>query len=152
VRVVLDTNILIRLASPGDAQRDAALNAVVQLVERGHLACITPQSYYEYWVVATRPREQNGLGLPCSQATADLSRFDVEFALLDDSAGTLSALRELIAKYSVTGKLAHDARLVAAMLQHGVTYLLTFNTRDFARYSEITAFDPSEVDRLASAQ
>jgi hypothetical protein len=38
---------------------------------------------------------------------------------------------------------AHDARLVAAMIVHGVTHLLTFNGADFARYSGIRITDPT---------
>jgi hypothetical protein len=43
----------------------------------------------------------------------------------------------------VTGKSGHDARLVAAMVVHGLTHLLTFNTSHFARYSGITVLDPA---------
>jgi predicted nucleic acid-binding protein len=39
----------------------------------------------------------------------------------------------------------HDARIVAAMLSHRVTHLLTFNTADFKRYTEITTINPREV-------
>ncbi len=37
------------------------------------------------------------------------------------------------------GKQAHDTRLVAAMIAHEMTHILTFNTDDFKRFSEITA-------------
>lgn len=43
------------------------------------------------------------------------------------------------------GVNVHDARLVAAMLVHGLTDILTFNTKDFARYSEITAVHPTAI-------
>ncbi len=39
----------------------------------------------------------------------------------------------------------HDARLVAAMLVHGLSHILTFNTTEFARYSEITAVHPTAI-------
>ena len=38
-----------------------------------------------------------------------------------------------------------DAKLVAAMLVHGLTHILTFDISDFARYSEITAVNPREI-------
>ena len=47
--------------------------------------------------------------------------------------------------YGVIGVNVHDARLVAAMLVHGLTHILTFNTTDFARYTEITAVHPTAV-------
>jgi hypothetical protein len=45
----------------------------------------------------------------------------------------------------VSGKKAHDARLVAAMLAHGLSRLLTFNVSDFARYPGITVLEPAQV-------
>jgi predicted nucleic acid-binding protein len=43
------------------------------------------------------------------------------------------------------GVNVHDARLVAVMLVYGVKNILTFNTRDFNRYSEIVAVHPTSV-------
>ena len=43
------------------------------------------------------------------------------------------------------GKQAHDARLVAAMIAHRLTHLLTFNTDDFKRFSEITVVAPRSI-------
>jgi predicted nucleic acid-binding protein len=39
----------------------------------------------------------------------------------------------------------HDARLVAAMRVHGVKRILTFNDKDFARYTDIEAEHPRSV-------
>ncbi len=49
--------------------------------------------------------------------------------------------------YGVSGVQVHDARLVAAMISHGATHILTFNTADFARYAPegIMAVDPATV-------
>lgn len=43
------------------------------------------------------------------------------------------------------GKKVHDARLVAAMITHQITHLLTFNIDDFKRFSEIVVVDPRSV-------
>ena len=43
------------------------------------------------------------------------------------------------------GKEAHDARIVAAMLAHRVSNLLTFNMGDFKRYTQITSVDLRDV-------
>ena len=48
-------------------------------------------------------------------------------------------------KCEVIGKQAHDARIAALMLAHGVAHLLTLNTGDFARYSGVTAVTPQEI-------
>lgn len=47
--------------------------------------------------------------------------------------------------YQVMGKQAHDTRLVAAMTVHQIPHLLTFNTDDFKRFTEITALDPRSI-------
>ena len=39
----------------------------------------------------------------------------------------------------------HDARLVAAMLVHKLTHILTFNSDDFRRYSEIIVVNPKQL-------
>jgi predicted nucleic acid-binding protein len=36
----------------------------------------------------------------------------------------------------------HDARIVATMKAHGIKNLLTFNSDDFKRYTEITVHHP----------
>ena len=46
----------------------------------------------------------------------------------------------------MTGEdVVHDARLVAAMIVHGIPNLLTFNLPDFKRFTEITVISPEEV-------
>ena len=54
--------------------------------------------------------------------------------------------RRLVVNYGVSGVQVHDARLVATMLVHDVTHILTFNTQDFIRYRPegIIAIDSSE--------
>ena len=49
--------------------------------------------------------------------------------------------------YGVSGVQVHDARLVAAIISHGATHILTFDTVDFARYAPegIVAVDPAAV-------
>jgi predicted nucleic acid-binding protein len=68
-----------------------------------------------------------------------------EFRLLPDTERVHAEWRRLVVKHSVSGVQVHDARLVAAMLAHGVPHLLTLNDRDFKRHSEITAVHPQDV-------
>jgi predicted nucleic acid-binding protein len=50
-----------------------------------------------------------------------------------------------VADYRVSGKNAHDARLVAAMVVHGIDSILTFNAQDFVRYREIRVLDVTTI-------
>ncbi|WP_414585776.1 hypothetical protein [Scytonema sp. PCC 10023] len=69
----------------------------------------------------------------------------VLFGLFPDTPVILTVWENLVTKYQVMGKQAHDRRLVAAMISHEMTHLLTFNTVDFKRFSEITAVDPRTI-------
>jgi predicted nucleic acid-binding protein len=103
------------------------------------------QSLYEFWVVATRPREQNGLGLSAVEAQARLDEFQKLFTLKTDRPEIYAEWKQLVTQHSVMGKPAHDARIAAAMKVHGITHLLTFNVGDFKRFQQITVVSPTEV-------
>ena len=106
---------------------------------------IVPQILYEYWVVATRPQEVNGLGLDVASAERAVAEWMTVFKLLLDERGVFGHWRDLVSAHEVKGKNAHDARLVAAMPRHRVTTLVTFNTPDFARFTGINVFSPADV-------
>lgn len=47
--------------------------------------------------------------------------------------------------YGVSGVQVHDPHLVAVMRIHEVKRILTFNTKDFARFDGIEALHPAAV-------
>lgn len=144
MRILVDTNIVLRLGDKRHVMHPEALAAVDWLDSNGHECVIVPQVLYEYWVVATRPPEKNGLGMSVSDADAAISQSVEFFRLLLDERGIFTCWRELVAKNDVKGKNAHDARLVA-MQRHGLTDLLSFNKSDFARFAAISAVSPADV-------
>ncbi len=76
-------------------------------------------------------------------AAAQLAKMKHFFAILPDAAEALAEWERLVIRHQVSGKKAHDARLVAAMNVHGVSRILTFNGADFSRYSGITVIEPT---------
>ena len=88
---------------------------------------VAPQSLYEYYAVASRPKDVNGLGRSPEDAARDVLRFRQSFTVLPDPPNLLDAWLELCREHGVSGKPAHDAY---ARL-HGI---VTLNARDFARY------------------
>ena len=92
----------------------------------------------------------NGLGKTPSEAANELAGIKSNFPLLSDTSAIYQEWETLVAAFSVSGKNTHDARLVAAMLVHGVTHLLTFNTGDFTRYTGVTVLDPAVVAASAT--
>ena len=143
--VLLDTNILTRSIQLNHPMRLPAENAVAILRAQGEQLCIVPQNLYEFWVVCTRPISQNGLGMTAAETEAEVVRLKGFFTLLDDTPSILTAWERLVTQYQVVGKNAHDARLVAAMLVHGVPRILTFNDRNFQRYPAIAVLSPQAV-------
>ena len=145
MRILLDTNILIRSSQPADPSHQVALDAVASLRARSEVLCLVPQSFYEFWAVSTRPLSQNGHGKSTDEVAADIAYFESRFTFLPDDPAVFVEWKNLVTAYKVIGKPSHDARLVAAMLVHGITHILTFNDRDFRRYAGITPMTPVGV-------
>jgi len=149
MRVLVDTNVVARMLPRGGTDmRQVASNAVGRLRDEQHEMFLVPQVIYEFWVVATRPVEQNGFGLTVTEVERDLVRLQNLFTLLRDERSVFDHWQALVGQHKVTGKGAHDARLVAAMHRHSLTQLLTFNVADFKRYTSIEVLDASAVGQL----
>jgi predicted nucleic acid-binding protein len=132
----------VHLASP---EHDLAVSSVETLHRRGENVLITPQNLIEFWSVATRPVNVNGLGMSPEQADQDVQQLEQLFPLLPDTPDIFAEWRRLVVTVGVSGRQVHDARLVSVMLTHGVTHLLTFNPGDFTRYPGITVVHPQDI-------
>ena len=144
---VPDTNVLLRFAIRADKQHATALSAIRKLIAGGDKIYILPQNCVEFWNVCTRPASRNGFGLSVQQANHSLRLVEKIFPVLSDDPRVHQEWRKLVLNFGVSGVQVHDARIVAAMLVHRVTHILTFNTSDFARYSStgIVAVNPNKV-------
>lgn len=145
MQVLCDTNILVRLANPGDPKHELTLNALARLSKDGHKLVLVPQCLYEYHVVVTRPVQDNGLGLSETRAIADLDQLIAINHLMNDEPGIFQKWKSTVGQFKVIGKQAHDARLVAAMDHHGLTCLLTFNDKHFKRFTHLRVVTPGDV-------
>ena len=143
--ILVDTNVWVRTLRPSDPQHVEAVEAITSLRVAGHQLASVPQVLYELWSVSTRPITNNGLGFDTEQTLEDQRHILESTELCDDDGGVFDAWKDTVAAYKVVGKQAHDARLVAAMIRHGVTHLLTFNGQDFARFREITVLAPADA-------
>lgn len=143
--VLSDTNILLRSSQPAHPMYSEAVDAVDELRRRGEQLCITAQNLVEFRSVATRPAAVNGLGMSETDADAELARLKSLFVVFADAPAILPEWERLVSVYGAAGKQNHDARLVAVMLTHGITTLLTFNREDFIRYTDIIVLTPKDV-------
>ena len=144
MRLIVDTSVILRLSQPNTPACEQSIAALDQLGAT-HTCCIVPQVLYEFWVVATRPIDKNGLGFSPEVATAEVQGLTKLFPLLRDERAIYEQWQQLVTRHDVRGKTAHDTRIVAAMYRHGVTDLLTFNVRDFQRYDDITVHSPATM-------
>jgi predicted nucleic acid-binding protein len=143
--ILLDTNILTRAAQPHHPMHQPAVDAGAMLRQSGEALYLAPQNLYEFWVVATRPPGENGPGWDVVQAQSESNQLKTMFRILDETPAILPKWERFVSHYQVKGKNGHDARLVAAMIIHGIERLLTYNVADFQRYREITVISPESV-------
>jgi predicted nucleic acid-binding protein len=122
-----------------------AVRAVSALLARSERVCIIPQNLIEFWNVATRPADKNGLGFTPAQTETEVSKIESLLTVLPDSPAIYPEWRRLVVAHSVSGKQVHDTRIVAAMNIHKIAHLLTFNADDFKRFSGITLIDPASI-------
>lgn len=143
-RYLLDTNILIRLSDSASPDQIMISDAVAQLITQGHECVVTSQVLIEFWVVATRPSNVNGLSWTIEQTSSAVSQLLTQFPPLPETEKIFTTWLELVTTYRVMGKRTHDLRLVAVMLTHQVTHLLTLNSRDFPSSLGVTIVQPQD--------
>jgi predicted nucleic acid-binding protein len=143
---LVDTGILLRLLERSDPQHTLVRQAVRCLRSRSERLVTAPQNAAEFWNVCTRPATaRGGLGLSLAETDRRLRLIERLFQVLPDATAAYAIWRQLVAAHSVMGIQVHDARLVAFMVAHGLTHLLTLNVVDFARYPPVTAMTPADV-------
>jgi predicted nucleic acid-binding protein len=143
---MMDSNILLRFTKPSDPDHGLVRTAVRTLKAHGEILSFAPQNLVEFWNVCTRPATaRGGFGLTVAQTDRKARLVERLFRLLPDSPAIHVEWRRLVVVHTVTGVSVHDARIVAAMLVHGQTHLLTFDDGDFARYPGIIAVHPRDI-------
>jgi predicted nucleic acid-binding protein len=145
---LIDTNILLRISRRPDPQNELIDVALAKLASERTILCFTHQNIAELWNAMTRPVARNGFGLTVEEAGREVRAIESGMRLLADSETVYREWRMIIEQHIVSGVQVHDARLVAAMRVHGVSYLLTLNVEDFRRYREIVAIHPRDVPAL----
>jgi predicted nucleic acid-binding protein len=146
MRYLLDTGILLRLINRQSAEHEEIRRAVRTLKIQGHATVSSFQNRAEFWNVCTRPSSaRGGLGLDIDETRHRLRAIERIAPLLPDVLEVYEKWRELVCNHHVQGVQVHDAKLVALMMIHGLTHLLTLNPRDFQRFPDVAAVHPSAV-------
>ena len=143
---LLDTNILLRYIVANHPLNEHTVEATEQLKASNEKLFITSQNLIEFWNVATRPEQRNGLGLTLDRTKDKIKLLKKIFILLPDTPSVYLTWEQLVTNYQVKGVNVYDTRLVAFMLVHKISHILTFNTKDFQRFhSEIIVVHPDTV-------
>ena len=145
MKILLDSNVLLRWNIRTAPQSQLVIRAVDLLLASGDLPCYTSQNLGEFWNVLTRPLDRNGFGLTPHEADGRARVIESQIPMLPDDPAVHLVWRKLLVTHAISGVQVHDARLVAAMNVHGVKRILTLNTREFARFPSIEAIHPEKV-------
>ena len=142
---MVDSNVLLRWVKPDNRDYPLVVSAIDIILGLGAQLCYTSQNVAEFWNTCTRPVDRNGYGLTPQETDLRARFFEDNLRLLPDSLVVHQEWRNLLVTHNVSGVQVHDARLVAAMRVHGLRSILTFNQRDFARYTDIEAVHPEAI-------
>jgi predicted nucleic acid-binding protein len=133
MRILVDTNVLLRAIQHDSSFCAPARAALKQLLRDNCALRLAPQNIREFWNVCTRPTDRNGLGISVEGAGRRARVLERYFDILPDSVATYRNWRRLLVEHQVSGAKVHDAWLVAAMRAEGINRILTFSVRDFIR-------------------
>jgi predicted nucleic acid-binding protein len=142
--ILVDTNILLRSLQEDHPQSPIAKRAIEKLMGQGHDLALVLQVIAEFWNVCTRPADKNGLGLTTARTAVKLQQLESVMIFYRDVPAIYDIWRDLVSRYDVKGAKVHDTKLVAAMLAHELTHILTFNGDDFKRFQEIDIIHPEK--------
>lgn len=142
---LLDTNILLRAADISSRNNYVANKAITKIINDGNECVITAQIIIEFWVVATRPIDVNGLGWNTLQTKDYINDLLDNFRLIPETSTIFTTWLQIVTDYDIKGKRTHDIRLLAVMKSHNIRYLLTFNPKDFILIPNITIIHPEDL-------
>jgi predicted nucleic acid-binding protein len=145
MRVLVDTNILLRSAQPSHPLCSQPTHAVSKLLRQKDAVFFCPQNITEFWNVATRPQDLNGLGFSREEVLREVSSIEELLTLLPDIPAIYPVWKRLVEDHRVQGIKVFDARLVAVMSVYSIDSVLTFNVADFKRYNTINALQPAAM-------
>ena len=132
----IDTNIIVFASDSKSLWHQSSKEAINKLLNEKFRLFISPQILREYISVASRSMEAEKPA-PWDKILKNYEDFQKDFILIGEGQNTVNELGKLLLKIPSFGKQVHDANIVATMLAHGISNLLTHNKIDFSRYSQL---------------
>jgi len=132
--VFLDTNIPIYASFSAAPFHQVARSRLRELEADGARFWTSRQVLREFIAVATRPGAVTPP--PTGYALAEAVRqFETQFEIADEDGSVTAILLGLVTSRNIQGKQIHDANIAATLRRYGISWLLTHNVVDFARYA-----------------
>src|SRR5690348_8954991 len=128
--IAIDTQLLVFAHRRDAIWHERARDCIAQLAASRTRWAIPLHCIVEFYATATRR-----YGSTPEQAIDQVETWleAPSLAVLSEDSQTWTTLRDLLRAARVVGPVAHDARIAAVCLQHGVTELWT-QDRDFLRF------------------
>lgn len=140
--IAIDTNVLVYAHREDSPFHEAAAACLAACAEGRAPWAIPWPCVHEFFSIATHLRIYS----PPTPAARALDQIDAwlespSLVLLAETEGHWPALRPLLQQGRIAGPAAHDARIAALCLQHGVRELWSAD-RDFGRFPALRVFNP----------
>ncbi|ARV58727.1 VapC toxin family PIN domain ribonuclease [Nostocales cyanobacterium HT-58-2] len=139
--IFLDTNVLVYANVSESPLHEVALQAIQSQYDANVELWISRQVLREFLRTLTRPQTFIN-PRPVATVIERVRFFQTQFRVADDTFEVTERLLLLMEEITIGGKQVHDANIVATMLVYGIPQLLTHNTGDFARFSELISVLP----------
>jgi toxin-antitoxin system PIN domain toxin len=138
---VVDTNVLI-YALDADAPQHAAARTLLEAGRDPSMTLyVTSQILCEFYSIVTNPRRvpKPRSAAEAMAAIADLLAY---VHVLPVPARTVDGWLELLRRHPVPGGDVFDLQIAATTTANGIQRIYTFNTNDFAVFTELTVVAP----------
>lgn len=140
--VAVDTNILV-YAHRADSEWHVRADEVLTELAEGKASWAIPwPCLFEFYAIVTHPRIYRP-PTPPAEARTQIGNWleSPSLAVLSEGEGFWETLERVLRQSSVSGGAAHDARIAALCLRHGVKTLLSAD-RDFSRFPDLRTENP----------
>ncbi len=137
--LLVDSNILVYSLNSSSEKCKKAQD----FLQKNQLQlCVAQQNIFETLRVLTHLKSPQSLSP--KQAVTALSLITKHFVVINPLPDTEYLALELIARHHIGGNQIFDAYLVATALSHGVTTIVTDNTKDFKMFEMVRIINPFE--------
>ncbi|MEX1049463.1 MAG: PIN domain-containing protein [Akkermansiaceae bacterium] len=145
-KVFVDTNVLLEATDEGRRLHALALGLFRNASSDGVELFLGTQVLREYLVVATRPIENNGLGMTTDLALDNIARLQKRVSLVAETLQAGELFIKWAGKYQIHGKRLHDLQILATAAVAGMHALITANDKDYPKSSPLTIIPLSKLN------